>query len=178
MLETKIKYFFNKNFNIKNFGITLQQEFSFPKATYFLKLLNKRIKENTNFLKHNKKFYTNFINIMPIIQTFYAIEHLAQQMAIELARTKKHWRVIRGMELILMQTLVQMKKEPINNKSAFIGLRITITGRPNKSNRTQKFIFQYGRITKASFTKYNIFKNFATSKAQIGSFGITVLGAT
>lgn len=115
---------------------------------------------------------------MPTIQTFYAIKQLAQQVAIELARTKKHWRVIRGMELILMQTLVQLKKEPINNKSSFVGLRITIRGRPNKSSRTKKVIFQYGRITKASFTKYNIFKAFATAKAQIGSFGITIVAAT
>jgi len=89
-LETKVNYFFNEMHNIKNIKITLQQEFSFPQAIFFLKLLDKRIRLNTQFLKHNKKFYNHFINIMPIIQTFYAIEQLAQQTAIELGRTKKH----------------------------------------------------------------------------------------
>jgi len=74
--------------------------------------------------------------------------------------------------------LVQIKKEPINNRSAFIGLRVIITGRPLKSSRTRRIVFQYGRITKASFTQYNIFDAFAASKAKIGSFGITVIAST
>jgi hypothetical protein len=41
-------------------------------------------------VRHNKKFYTNFLNIMPILQNFIAIQILAKQIAIELSRTKKH----------------------------------------------------------------------------------------
>jgi hypothetical protein len=77
-----------------------------------------------------------------------------------------------------MQSFIQLKKEPIESKSNLIGLRVTITGRPNKSSRTKKIIFQFGRVTKASFSKYNVFETTATANAQIGSFGITITALT
>lgn len=178
ILEHKIENFLCKNFKIYNINILLQQEFSFPNANYLLQLMHKRIKKTTGFLKNNNKFYNNFLNIIPIIQNFNAIHILAKQIAFELERTKKHWKVIKGIELLVMQSFVQLKKEPIDSKSNIIGLRIIITGRPNKSSRTKKITFQFGRITKASFSKYNVFQTFANGNAQIGSFGITILALT
>ena len=178
ILEHKIENFLFKNFKIHNTNIFLQQEFSFPNANYLLQLMNKRIKKTTFFLKSNNKFYNNFLNIIPIIQNFNAINILAKQIALELERTKKHWKVIKGIELLIMQSFIQLKKEPIESKSNMIGLRVIITGRPNKSSRTKKIIFQFGRITKASFSHYNVFQTFASGNAQIGSFGITILALT
>jgi hypothetical protein len=115
---------------------------------------------------------------MPLIQNFHAISILAKQFALELSRTKKHWRVFRGIELILMQSLIQFKKEPIENSTTFSGLRILVSGRPQKSRRTQKISFQYGKIKPSVFSEFNIFESFASSNAQIGSFGITIIAAT
>jgi hypothetical protein len=90
ILEHKIENFLLKNFKIKNLTILIQQEFSHPNANYVLQLLNKRVRENTFFLRNNSKFYNNFVNILPLIQTFNSIQILSKQIAFELERTKKH----------------------------------------------------------------------------------------
>jgi len=174
------KYFFNKNItNLPNqIKFFFQQEFSFPRSFYLLQIINKKMRIMTNFLKNNKKFYNNFLNIMPAVQTFTQISLLSKQLAIELARTKKHWRIIRGMELIFLQAFIQLRKEPIEGKGGFLGLRIVINGRPNKISRTKKVVFSLGKIKKGNFVRFNVFQTFAPSKAQIGSFGISVSAAT
>ena len=180
-LVYEYKYFFknilNRSFPFK-INLFFQQEFSFPQSAILLQIINKKIRIMTNFLKNNKKFYNNFLNIMPTIQTFTQLNILAKQLAIELARTKKHWRVIRGMELIFLQAFIQLRKEPIEGKGGFLGLRIVINGRPNKISRTKKIIFSLGKIKKSNFMRFNVFQSFAPSKAQIGSFGINIIAAT
>lgn len=88
--EHKLAYFLFRYIKLKHTQITFQEEFSMPRASLLLHLVEKRVKERTFFLKQNKKFYNNFINLMPIIQTFKAIQLLATQIAFELSRTKKH----------------------------------------------------------------------------------------
>lgn len=178
IFEHKLLFFF-KHINLKNyFEIILQNDFIFPKSTYFIKLLNKKIKQHTIFLKATNKFYYNFINLMPTIQTFNSIDILTKQIAIELSRTKKHWRVFKGIELILLQTFTQLKKEPISKKTNLSAIQITIAGRPNKISRTTKINFQIGKLKNSSFSNCNVFQTFATSNAQIGSFGITITATT
>jgi hypothetical protein len=169
----------NSIFNFsKTFNVFFQQEFSFPRAFYLLQIINKKIRIMTNFLQNNKKFYNNFINILPVVQTFTNTSILAKQLAIELARTKKHWRVIRGMELIFLQAFIQMRKEPVEGKGGFLGFNVVINGRPNKISRTQKVVFSVGNINKSNFTRFNVFQTNSASKAQIGSFGIHINAAT
>ena len=176
--ENQFFYFLQKiNFLLK-IDIIFQQEFSIPSANYFLKIFNKRFLLATAFLKFNKKFYNNFINIMPIVQNFQAINILTKQFAIELSRTKKHWRVFRGLELLLMQSFVQFKKEPLENSSMFSGFYIIINGRPEKSSRTQKISFKFGQIKPSVFQKFNIFENTSSSSSSVGSFGISIIAAT
>ena len=82
------------------------------------------------------------------------------------------------MELIFLQAFIQLRKEPIEGKGGFLGLRIVINGRPNKISRTKKVFFSLGKIKKGNFVRFNVFQTFAPSKAQIGSFGISVSAAT
>lgn len=76
-----------------------------------------------------------------------------------------------------MQSFIQLTKEPIESTFGFIGLRIRITGRPNKSSRTRTIILNFGKLSTMMFENNAIFEAFATSNAQIGSFGITVTAA-
>lgn len=77
-----------------------------------------------------------------------------------------------------MQSFIQLTKEPIESTFGFIGLRIKITGRPNKSSRTRTIIFNFGKLSTITFVNNAIFEAFAAANAQIGSFGITITAAT
>jgi hypothetical protein len=154
-----------------------QQEFSHPKGTEFINKIKERLKHATKFLSYNKKFYDNFINIMPLMQTFNEINILTKHFSFQLARTKKHWRIIRGLETIILQAFVQFKKEPFRGNTNFIGLKIILNGRPNKISRTKKYKFSLGKITKSNFTRYNIIQTYKQSKAQIGAFGINIMAS-
>lgn len=177
-LQFKAHKFLNFFVKLNYFNVLFKQEFAFPKITKNLNILEKNILKTTRFLKMNNKFYFNFVNIIPSMQTFVIAKNLANQIAAELGRTKKHWKVLQGIELLIIQTFIEIQKEPINAKSNFKGLQITIKGRPNKISRTKKIVYKFGIITKASFFKTNVTQSFASSNAQIGSFGVHVMIVT
>jgi len=77
-----------------------------------------------------------------------------------------------------MQAFIQVKHEPFVNRSELVGLKFSISGRPQKSSRSRYFSFQFGQIKKAGFYKFNIFKSFYSANAKIGSFGISFIAAT
>jgi ribosomal protein S3 len=77
-----------------------------------------------------------------------------------------------------MQSFIQVKQEPFVNRSELVGLRFSISGRPQKSSRTRYYSFQFGQIKRSDFYRYNVTKTFAAAKAKIGSFGISFLSAT
>lgn len=177
-LEFKIFFFLSKIVTKPYYKIFLKQEFSIPNAIIKLNIFEKNILRFTKFLKVKNKFYYNFINILPTLETFVITQFLANQIAAELARTKKHWKVLKGIQLLILQAYTQMRKHPINITSSIKGLKIIIRGRPNKISRTKKVSFIFGTITKASFVTANVTKSFAKSNAQIGSFGVHVLAVT
>jgi hypothetical protein len=140
-----------------------------------LRTYEKNVLRVTKFLKQNNRFYMNFLNLIPSLENFMVADFLAKQIAIELARTKKHWKVIRGIQLLLLQSYTQMRKPPFNITSNIKGIQIRIKGRPNKISRTKRVVFTFGIIAKSSYVFSNATKTFAKSNAQIGSFGIHVI---
>jgi hypothetical protein len=159
-------------------NIFLKNEFAYPKITKNMEILTKTLTKNTQFLKTKNKFYNNFINLLPSFQIFIKTQNLAKQIATELGRTKKHWKVIKGIEIMIIQSFIQIQKTPINSQTNFKGLQIIINGRPNKISRTIRTSFKFGIIAKASFVNSNVTKSFASANAQIGTFGITVIAVT
>lgn len=152
--------------------LTLQQELTIPRATNLVSILDKHLQTNTRFLQHNK-FYKNFVNILPAVQTFYATELIARQIAVELTRTRKYWRVITGVEFLVTQAYTEMFKEPIEGSAGLAGLTIIVNGCIGKDMRSQTHRFQFGNVAKTAFHR-DVHSSSAVAKAVRGSFTVIV----
>lgn len=182
LLEQKIRNYINSlnnlnnlyfNFN-KQVFLKLQQTQNFPLITKNLTILEKPLLDETRFLKNNRKFYKNFLNLLPTIELFLNTENFNKQFALELARTRKHWRIIKSVETLFIKFFIQLW-ETLDLKSQISGIQIIITGRPNKSSRTQYIVLKFGHYKQTTFTTINTTRTFSAANAQIGTFGITML---
>lgn len=89
-LEFKLNKFLHNFIKNKQYNIFFKNEFTIPRAIEKLTVYEKNILQRTKFLKANNKFYQNFINILPNIEMYMLTQALSNQIATELARTKKH----------------------------------------------------------------------------------------
>ena len=154
--------------------IRIQQSQAFIYTQTNLNLFLPKFLLKTSFLKSNKKFYNNFLNLLPTIELFSNATNIGKQLALELARTKKYWRVIKSLEILLIKFFIQWFTT-FHIKSQISGIKIIIRGRPGRGARTQKIIFKYGRYKQTTFSTTNTIKTFTIATAKTGSFGITLL---
>lgn len=74
----------------KYYKLFLKQEFILPKSNSKLQKFEKNVLRTTKFLKAKNRFYYNFLNLIPSLENFIIAQQLVNQIAAELARTKKH----------------------------------------------------------------------------------------
>jgi hypothetical protein len=176
---------FNKLFGLKTnsflsqagcnamLNVQFQTQFVIPAAIKSSNFLKKNIYQNAAGMPKNISF-RNLLNLIPATLNFQALHLLARQVATELARTKKHKRIIFLLRSILTIAYMQFRAQPLNAKAGLSGLEIKIIGRPEGSERTQTTAFVFGQTPKSSFTKKNVTQTTAVAKARIGTFSITI----
>lgn len=175
ILENNLFYFLLKIIpNLKNIKIKIQQTQNFPKLKKILNNIFKIMLKKNYKIKKNLKTFNHLLNLLPSFNLIYNSTLLNQQFAIELAKTKKHWRIIKTLELFLIKYL-NTTANYLKKNSQITGMQIIIIGRPNKIERTKKIKLKYGFNKQTNFQTNNLIKTFTSANAQIGSFGTTFL---
>lgn len=175
ILENNLQTFFqNQKINLKNTQIILQLVQNFPIIKKNLDELFKKIINKKPQLKKNMKTFKKLFFLFPSFSIFYLGHLINEQFAFELAKTKKHWKIIKTLELFLIQYL-NANAEYLEKNLQISGIKIIITGRPNKSSRTQKIQLKFGLNKQTKIETINLTKSFYTANAKIGNFGITFL---
>lgn len=160
---------------IKNFFfIKIQQLWKNIEGIKKFILLNNTLLTKNSFLKRNKKKYNKFFNSLTSFNFAQLTKTINNQFALELSRTKKHWRIIRLFESFIINYLTQLEKT-CQLQSQISGSQLFITGRPNKSSRTQHIKIFFGSCKRTTLDKINTNKTVSTANAKIGTFGITIL---
>lgn len=160
-----------------NILFKLQSLQNFSKIFKNLLIFSRFFFKKTAFLRNNKKAYKNLLFLLPIIEISQNFELLNEQFTIEFTRTKKYWRIIKCLELLIISFFTQIWE--LNKiKSQFSGIKFIITGRPGRSGRTQKHYLNFGYPKQTTFKTINTTKIFKNANARIGTFGITILTTT
>jgi len=120
-------------------------------------------KKRSLFRYKRQVMYKRIIPLLALLTHYFQLQPLADQIAYELERTRKHWPLLKG-----IRALIQ-KLRPQN----FTGYRIAIRGKINASDRTRTFFIKNGQPPKKTFSKKMYF-SMCQSKARTGSFGIKV----
>lgn len=175
ILENNLIGFFTKQkIAIKNLNIKIQLVQNYPIIQQNLDLMFKKILSKKPQLKKNLKALKKLFYLFPSFSIFYLGHLIIEQFSFELAKTKKHWKIIKTFELFLIQYL-NANADFLNKNIQIAGIKIIITGRPNKSSRTKKIQLKFGLNKQTKIQTINLTKTFYTANAQIGNFGISFL---
>nr|QFO87218.1 30S ribosomal protein S3 [Eustigmatos cf. polyphem] len=157
----------NENINIKFYSTQL---YYMPSLRFYLRFFLKDL----FFFKKNKILFINFYNVIEIVYfvlSTFGIGNakiLAYHISYLLENTRKHLDVIKFLKKVIDLYFIKIPKLLAVN-----GIRVLVTGRFNKRQRSKSILIQKGEICLHTFTNFLDYYQ-VQAVTFCGSFGIKV----